>query len=170
MLEAATLLIFPLCMSVAAICDLLTMTIPNRISLILLGAFILLAPLLGLSFAEIGIHFGAAAIVFCCCFVFFALKVMGGGDAKLLTASALWFGLGPALLEFLIYVSLLGGVLTIVILMVRSKSSTIMAVGLPLPNSLLIAEKIPYGIAIAIGGFLVFPSSPLVMMVTSRIG
>ncbi len=162
MLEAATLLTFPLCMSVAAISDILTMTIPNRISLILLGAFILIAPFLNLSPAEFAMHFGAAAIVLCCCVILFASNVMGGGDAKLLAASALWFGLNASLLTFLLYVSFLGGVLTVIILLVRSQSSIIMAVGLPLPNSLLIAEKIPYGIAIAVGGFLAFPSSPLV--------
>lgn len=165
MLEAVTLLIFPLCLSVAAISDLLTMTIPNRISLVLLGAFIVLAPILGLSLPDIGMHLAGAALVFCVCFALFALNVMGGGDAKLLAASALWFGFDASLLVFLVYVAFLGGVVTIAILMIRSQSNTIMAMGLPLPNSLLIARKIPYGIAIAIGGFLAFPSSPLVIAV-----
>ncbi|AYG57655.1 A24 family peptidase [Rhizobium jaguaris] len=169
MLEAATLLIFPLCLSVAAVSDLLTMTIPNRVSLILLGAFIVLAPLLGLTLPEIGMHFAGAAIVFCVCFALFAVNIMGGGDAKLLAASALWFGFDPSLAAFLVYVAFLGGVVTIVILMIRSQSNTIMAMGLPVPNSLLIAKKIPYGIAIAIGGFLVFPTSPLVTAVTSHL-
>ncbi|MBB3612792.1 prepilin peptidase [Rhizobium sp. BK602] len=165
MLEAVTLLIFPLCLSVAAISDLLTMTIPNRISLILAGAFIVLAPLVGLTLPDIGMHLAGAALVFCVCFALFALNVMGGGDAKLLAASALWFGFDASLLVFLVYVAFLGGVVTIAILMIRSQSNTIMAMGLPLPNSLLIARKIPYGIAIAIGGFLAFPSSPLVIAV-----
>lgn len=167
MLEAATLLIFPLCLSVAAISDLLTMTIPNRVSLVLAGAFIVLAPFVGLTLLEIGMHLAGAALVFCVCFALFALNVMGGGDAKLLAASALWFGFDPSLLVFLVYVAFLGGVVTIAILMIRSQSNAIMAMGLPLPNSLLIAKKIPYGIAIAIGGFLAFPSSPLVIAVTS---
>ncbi|OED00055.1 prepilin peptidase [Rhizobium sp. YK2] len=169
MLEAATLLIFPLCMSVAAISDLLTMTIPNRVSLILLGAFAALAPLLGLPLFEVGMHVGAAAIVFCCCFILFAMNVMGGGDAKLLAVSALWFGFDPSLLAFLLYVSLLGGALTVVVLLLRSQSDVIVAIGLPLPNSLLGAEKIPYGVAIAIGGFLAFPSSPLLIAATHGI-
>ncbi|MEF0939907.1 A24 family peptidase [Rhizobium sp. BR 362] len=169
MLEAATLLIFPLCLAVAALTDLFTMTIPNRVSLILAGSFIVLAPLVGLTLPEIGMHFAGAAIVFCACFALFALNVMGGGDAKLLAASALWFGFDASLLSFLIYVAFLGGVVTIVILMIRSQSNAIMAMGLPLPNSLLIAKKIPYGIAIAIGGFLAFPSSPMVAAVSSQI-
>ncbi|MBB4567734.1 A24 family peptidase [Rhizobium leucaenae] len=169
MLEAATLLIFPLCLAVAALTDLLTMTIPNRVSLILACSFIVLAPLVGLTWPDIGMHFAGAAIVFGTCFALFALNVMGGGDAKLLAASALWFGFDPSLLAFLIYVAFLGGVVTIVILMIRSQSNAIMAMGLPLPNSLMIAKKIPYGIAIAIGGFLAFPSSPMVAAASSHI-
>ncbi|MDL2406676.1 prepilin peptidase [Rhizobium calliandrae] len=169
MLEAATLLIFPLCLAVAALSDLFTMTIPNRVSLVLFGAFMVLAPLLGLTWTDIGMHFAGATIVFCVCFALFAVNVMGGGDAKLLAASALWFGIDPSLLSFLIHVAFLGGVVTIFILMVRSQTNAILAMGLPVPNSLLIAKKIPYGIAIAIGGFLVFPSSPLVIAATSHL-
>jgi prepilin peptidase CpaA len=166
MLEAATLLIFPLCMSIAAISDLLTMTIPNRVSLALAIAFLVLAPVFGLSFAEIGMHFAAAGIVFFICFALFALNVMGGGDAKLLAAAALWFGFDSSLVEFLIYVAFFGGVVTVLIILLRSQSNIIMAIGLPIPNSLTVAKKIPYGIAIAIGGMLAFPSSPLLIAAT----
>jgi prepilin peptidase CpaA len=48
-------------------------------------------------------------------------------------------------------------------MMIRTQADTILAIGLPVPNSILMAKKIPYGIAIAIGGFLAFPSSPLFM-------
>ena len=44
MIYAAIYLIFPLCMAVAAFSDLFTMTIPNRVSIILLGSFVLIAP------------------------------------------------------------------------------------------------------------------------------
>ena len=166
MLETATLLIFPLCMSAAAISDLLTMTFPNRLSLALAISFFVLAPTVGLSFAEIGMHMAGAGAVFFACFTLFALNVMGGGDAKLLAAAALWFGLDASLLEFLIYVAFIGGAVTILIMLLRSQANTILAIGLPLPNSLVIAKKIPYGIAIAIGGILAFPSSPVLIAAT----
>ncbi|MBB3655840.1 prepilin peptidase CpaA [Rhizobium sp. BK650] len=137
------------------------MTIPNRVSLILVSSFVVVAPLSGLDWNVIGMHFAGAAIVFCACFALFAVNVMGGGDAKLLSAAALWFGFDQSLLFFMADVGLVGGVLTLLILTVRSQSDTILAIGLPIPNSLLLAKKIPYGIAIAIGGFLAFPSSPL---------
>ncbi len=168
MLDIATLLIFPLCMSVAAISDLLTMTIPNRVSVALVVSFMILALFGGMALSEIGLHFAGAAIVFFACFALFATKVMGGGDAKLLAAAALWFGFDPSLFSFVVYVTLIGGLLTVFIVLLRSQSSTIMAIGLPLPNSLLVAKKIPYGIAIAIGGILAFPASPLVIAATKR--
>ena len=166
MLETATLLIFPLCMSIAAISDLLTMTIPNRVSLALTVSFLVLAPIFGLSLADIGLHFAGAIAVFFACFVLFALNVMGGGDAKLLAAATLWFGFDSSLVEFLVYVAFIGGMVTVLIVMLRSQATSIMAIGLSLPNSLLVAKKIPYGIAIAIGGFLAFPSSPLLISAT----
>jgi prepilin peptidase CpaA len=161
MIVAAILLVFPLCLAFAAISDLLTMTIPNRVSLILIISFVVLAPLSGLALPAIGMHALGAAIVFGICFALFALNVMGGGDAKLLSAAAIWFGYDPELLSFLVYVSVIGGLVTSAILLIRSQANTILAIGLPIPNSLLLANKIPYGIAIAIGGFLAFPSSPL---------
>lgn len=166
MRETAALLIFPLCMSIAAISDLLTMTIPNRVSLALAVSFLVLAPIFGLSFAEVGMHFAGAVLVFLACFALFALNVMGGGDAKLLAAATLWFGFDSSLMEFLVYVAFIGGVVTVLIVLLRSQSAILMAIGLPVPNSLTIAKKIPYGIAIAIGGILAFPSSPLLIAAT----
>ncbi|ENN84570.1 putative pilus assembly protein [Rhizobium freirei PRF 81] len=168
MLEAAVLFIFPLCMSIAAISDLLTMTIPNRVSLALAVSFLVFAPIFGLPFAEVGMHLAGASAVFFVCFALFALNVMGGGDAKLLAAAALWFGFDSSLVEFLIYVAFIGGVVTFLIILLRSQSSIIMAIGLPLPNSLVTAKKIPYGIAIAIGGILAFPGSSLFIAATQR--
>ena len=161
MIAAAVFVILPLCLAMAAFSDLFTMTIPNRVSLILIVSFFVLAPLSGLGLQAIGMHLAAAAIVFSACFALFAFNVMGGGDAKLLSATALWFGLNESLIFLMTDVSIIGGFITMLILMVRAQSDTILAIGLPVPNSVLIAKKIPYGIAIAIGGFMAFPDSPL---------
>ncbi|WP_409526849.1 prepilin peptidase [Rhizobium sp. P40RR-XXII] len=166
MLGTLALSIFPLCMSLAAISDLLTMTIPNRVSLALAIAFFVLAPTYGLPFTEIGIHLAVAGVVFAACFALFALNVMGGGDAKLLAAAALWFGFDLSVVIFLVYVAFIGGVVTVFIVWLRSQASIISAIGLPMPSSLTVAKKIPYGIAIAIGGILAFPSSPLLIAMT----
>ncbi|MBB6221797.1 A24 family peptidase [Rhizobium leguminosarum] len=161
MIASAVFMILPLCLAMAGFSDLFTMTIPNRVSLILIVSFFVLAPLSGLGLQAIGMHLAAAAIVFSACFALFAFNVMGGGDAKLLSATALWFGLNESLLFLMTDVAIVGGFITLLILMVRAQANTILAIGLPVPNSILIAKKIPYGIAIAIGGFMAFPSSPL---------
>lgn len=165
MIAAAVFVVFPLCLAVAAFSDLFTMTIPNRISIILILSFCALAPLVGLTLPEIGLHLAGALAVFAVCFALFAINTMGGGDAKLLTAASLWFGLNPALVEFLAYVGVMGGAATLTILIIRAQANSILAIGLPIPNSILLAKKIPYGIAIAIGGFMAFPSSPLFLAV-----
>lgn len=165
MIEAAILVIFPLCMAVAAFSDLFTMTIPNRVSVILLASFIVIAPLAGMSFVELGWHLLAGAAVFAVVFVLFALNTMGGGDAKVLTASAVWFGFNDSLIVYMGDVAVFGGALTLLILLIRSQRNLIAAVGLPVPGTFLQQKKIPYGIAIGIGGFVAYPESPLMQLV-----
>jgi prepilin peptidase CpaA len=149
----------------AAFSDMLTMTIPNRVSLLLLTSFPLIAVLAGLDFTHIALHFAAGFIVFVVVFIFFIMNTMGGGDAKLLATSAIWFGFNQSLTEYLLYVSILGGVLTICLLLVRAHSADFIAMGLRIPAPLLMEKKIPYGIAIGLGGLLAFPSSPLMQLI-----
>lgn len=163
MTQAIIFVVFPLCLAVAACSDFLTMLIPNRISAILLASFAIVAPLAGLGIPDIASHLAAGLVVFSVCFALFALNVMGGGDAKLLTASAVWFGMSFSLVEFLIYVSFLGGILTLAILSLRAHTNTILASGLPVPDHLLTAKKVPYGIAIGAAAFMAYPSSPLMI-------
>lgn len=165
MIAAAILVIFPLCMAVAAFSDLFTMTIPNRVSVILLASFVIVAPLAGLGLIEIGWHLLAGLAVFAVVFVLFALNTMGGGDAKVLTASAVWFGFNDSLVVYMGDVAVIGGALTILILLIRSQRNLITVIGLPIPKPLLQEKKIPYGIAIGIGGFVAYPASPLMEMV-----
>ena len=169
MIEAAIFVIFPLCLAIAAFSDFFTMTIPNRVSAILLGSFVLIAPMADFTLPMIGMHIAAGLIVFAACFTLFALNIMGGGDAKLLTASAVWFGMNASLMEFLIYVSFFGGLLTLLILMMRKQENTILASGLPVPHLLFTAKKIPYGVAIGLGGFCAYPSSPLMQAALAQL-
>jgi len=165
MITAAILVIFPLCLAVSAFSDMLTMTIPNRVSLLLLISFPVIAFSAGLAWNDIFMHFAAGLTVFAVVFALFALNAMGGGDAKLLATSAIWFGFNPSLMEYLIYVGLLGGFLTISILELRAHANSILGMGLPIPTPLLLAKKVPYGIAIGFAGILAFPSSPLMQLV-----
>jgi prepilin peptidase CpaA len=162
---AAILVIFPLCMAMAAFSDLLTMTIPNRLSIVLIASFLAIAPFAGLSLHDIGMHLAAGAAVFAFCFALFALNIMGGGDAKILTASAIWFGLNQSLVNYLVYVSILGGVLSLAVLLIRSNHDLLLVSRIRVPTTMLHAKKIPYGIAIGAAAFMAFPASPLVKAV-----
>lgn len=162
MVVAAIFLTLPLCVAFAALNDLFSMTIPNRIPLILLLSFVVVAPLTGMDWQTFAMSVAAATAVFLVCFALFAANAMGGGDAKLLTAATVWYGFNISLVEFLLAVTFLGGVLTIGILLLRSRSQEIMAAGIPIPDSLLVAKKIPYGIGIAVAGLLTYGDAPLV--------
>src|SRR5271170_7183168 len=118
LIDAARLLLFPAMMAFAASTDLFTMTISNRVSLVLAAGFLLLAGLDGMPLAEIGSHLAAGFAVLAVCFVFFYRGWIGGGDAKLAAATALWLGWGH-LYDYLVYASLLGGALTLLIVQFR---------------------------------------------------
>lgn len=164
MFAGAVFLILPMGLALAAISDLFTMTIPNRISVFIFLAFILVGPFTGMGWTMFSMNLLGGLVVFSACFALFALNVMGGGDAKLLAVSAVWFGFNPSLALFILSVAVFGGVLTIGILMLRSRSQEIMAIGLPVPDSLLVAKKVPYGIAIAAAGLLTYPEAPIVQL------
>lgn len=163
-ISSAALIIPPLCLAIAAVSDLLTMTIPNRISVALLVSFLVLAPFLGLGWLDIGMSLVAGVAVFGICFALFAINVMGGGDTKLLTACAVWYGFDHSLLAFLVTVCYVGGAVTLIFLLLRSRADWVMAIGIPLPASMVTAKKIPYGIAIAIAGFLTFAQAPIYLL------
>ena len=116
--EVIRLTLFPAMMAFAASSDLFTMTIANRVSLILVAGFALLAFMTGMSGADMLSHAGAAAGVLAVVFVFFACGWIGGGDANLAAATVLWLGFAH-LADYLIYASLLGGALTVLMIRFR---------------------------------------------------
>ncbi|MBS0249117.1 MAG: prepilin peptidase [Proteobacteria bacterium] len=157
--DAIRLALFPTLMAFAASSDLLTMTISNRLSLALTAGFAVLALTTGMPLAAIGMHVAAAAAVLVVGFIFFSQGWIGGGDAKLFAATALWFGFDH-LLDYATYASIFGGVLTLVLLQFRK---------LPLPAVLarqpwimrLHEERggIPYGIALAAAALIIYPKT-----------
>jgi len=156
----ALVLILPFVLCIAAFLDLLTYKIPNRLSVILAISFLPAAFFAGLPPTAIAMHFAFGLAVLLIGFCLFSLGVFGGGDAKLLAAASIWFG-GATLAPFLFAVAFSGGLLALTVVAVRS---------IPLSESLagggwvakLVDPKagIPYGIAIAAGGLLVFPKTP----------
>jgi len=155
--EFAILTVFPAAVVFAGAMDLFTMTIPNRISLMLLGAFVVLAPFAGLGPWQMAYHFGAGLLVLAVGILLFIPGWIGGGDAKLAAAIALWMGF-ENLFPYLFFVALAGGMLATAFSAFR---------GMPLPN-MIVAEPwavrlhgrdggIPYGVALAGGALCVYP-------------
>jgi prepilin peptidase CpaA len=159
-LEILVLGLFPAAMAFAAASDLVSMTISNRVSLALVAGFLVVAWLTGMSWGDMGRHLLAGALVLVIAFGFFARGWIGGGDAKLAAATALWLGFSH-LLEYLVIASVAGGALTLLLLQLRT---------LPVPGFLSgqkwilrlhsLDAGIPYGIALAIAGLLVYPDTP----------
>ena len=163
MLAAAIFVIFPFAMIYAAFSDLLTMTIANRVSLLLIVTFLAVAPFIGLGLQEFAMHLAAFAIVLAVTFGLFALGTMGGGDAKLLASTALWMGLGPALMQYLLMATVAGGVLTLVLMIFRKSPLAVLA-GEVAPLRRIVDERdIPYGVALAWGGLYAFPQTTAFM-------
>jgi len=170
MLEAAIFVIFPFCMVFAAISDLVSMTIANRVSVLLVLSFALIAPLAGVPWPEIGLHIAAGAAVLAVTFALFAVGGMGGGDAKLIAATAVWFGFDFGLMNYLVVSALLGGLLTIALLIFR-KSALSPLVGSHALLRHIADEKagIPYGIALGLGGLLSYEQTPLMQWALARL-
>jgi len=164
-LDITRLLLFPALMAFAAASDLLTMTIPNRVSLALAAGFLVLAGGSGMDLPNILAHIGAGATVLVVAFACFAMGWIGGGDAKVAAAAALWFGFSD-LMNYLLWASMFGGVLTVLLIQFRRW---------PLPYSLtgqdwlvrLHAKDsgIPYGIALAIGALMIYPETEWIQAV-----
>ena len=128
---------------VAAVIDTRTFTISNRLTAgVALGAPLYWVSLGVDPFPGMAIQLAAGAIVFAMLAIAFHTGLMGGGDVKLAAALALWFS--PAnTLKFLMLMAIVGGVLTVgILIMHRVRKGS----GRP---------KIPYGVAIAAGALFV---------------
>ena len=164
-LDLFRLMFFPALVAFAASSDLLTMTISNRVSILLVGGFFLLAFVSGFGPLEVVSHLGAGLMVLSIAFACFAFGWIGGGDAKVAAAASVWLGF-PLLLDYLVQVALFGGALTLLLLQFRQ---------VPVPYALGKQEwllrlhhkesGIPYGVALALGALAVYPDSPWIKAV-----
>ena len=159
MSEYLLLLAFPAAMAFAGAMDLLTMTIPNRISLFLVAAFAVAAPLAGLSLHDTLIHLATGAGVLTIGIFLFSMGWLGGGDAKLMAAAALWFGTHNLVMYFA-QVAVFGGLLAVAILVYRR--FPVPGITVPAWAERLHQKNcgIPYGIAIAAAALKMYPDTP----------
>jgi prepilin peptidase CpaA len=153
------MMVLPLLLALAAGWDLASYTIPNMLSAAIILLFLAFALVAGLSGAQLGTHLAAGLVALAAGFAMFAAGFIGGGDAKLFAATALWFGFGD-LISYALVAALLGGLLTVTLLVMRR---------VPLPAALerqgWIARLhdprhgIPYGVALAAGALVVLPGA-----------
>jgi len=159
--EILVIAFVPALLAAAGIWDLASFTIPNFLSLALIGLFAVFAPAAGLSLPAVGLHLLAGFTGLALGFGMFAMGWIGGGDAKLFAAMALWLGFSD-LLPYALLASVFGGFLTLGLLAMRQW---------PLPAPLarqawllrLHDEHagIPYGVALAAGAFLLLPQTEI---------
>ena len=157
----------------AAMFDLASFTIPNLLpaSMFALFAAFLLATMLhghAMGWSEMRLHLLSGGIGLAAGMGMFAAGWVGGGDAKLFAMACLWLG-WDSMYEYTVLSSLLGGALTIALLMVRR---------VPLP-ALLAAQPwlvrladrnagVPYGVALAMAAVTVLPDTDLFRLATTN--
>jgi prepilin peptidase CpaA len=153
MLASLALVIYVVALAAAGINDLVRYEIPNGLSLALVGAFALYAPSLPLPILVA--HATAGLAVLAVVALGFAVGLMGGGDAKLLTATSLWMG-WDALLPFILLTALVGGAITLILLVLRKLLARRAPSGGWLGRLLAPTSGVPYGLAIAVAGLTLF--------------
>jgi prepilin peptidase CpaA len=137
------------------------MTIPNRVCAALAIGYVILAFAVGLPAQAILINVSCGAAVLAAMFAMFAKGWVGGGDAKLAAAIALWLGWG-ALLDYSLSAAIYGGALTIFILLGRR-----FVLPVWLSRHAWIARLhdsktgVPYGVALAAAGMMIYPHTEI---------
>jgi prepilin peptidase CpaA len=161
--------VFPLLVVVAALTDATTFLIPNRLSAALAVAFIPAAFLMGLPLPVIGVCLIVGVVALLFGIAMFAAGWIGGGDAKLFAAAALWLG-WPAMGSLLAWTALAGGALAVALLAARKATSPVLAARGPAWVGRLLAPKgdVPYGVAIAFGALAAFPASAICQAISLR--
>jgi prepilin peptidase CpaA len=162
MLATICLLTLPLLMLLAAANDVASMQIPNWLTALIAVLFFPMAYLTGMPLSEFWYHALAGVALFFAGYVMFALKLFGGGDAKLMAAAGLWFGTAETM-GFLFYTAVAGGVLalsyvlwSVVVAALKTRAGATTSYRETLRA---IAPKLPYGCALAAGAIIAFPAS-----------
>lgn len=166
--ELFVLAVLPTLLALAAGWDLASFTIPNGISIALLGAFALFAFAVHMAPWAIGLHLAGGGIGLVAGFALFAFGYIGGGDAKLFACTALWLGLSD-LPAYALLATIAGGALALLLMGARR---------LPLPQFLSrevwlvrlhdAKSGIPYGVALAIGALLILPQTEIFRLAMDR--
>ncbi len=164
--EILLVAVFPALLVAAAVWDLISFTIPNLLIAAMLTLFVVFLSVMalegaGMGWTDTGLHLLSGVVGLAAGVALFATGWVGGGDAKLFAATALWLGWNT-LFEYTLLASILGGGLTLAVLALRR---------VPLPAILArqgwilrLADKeagVPYGIALVVAALVVLPRTEL---------
>ena len=135
---------FAAAMLVSAVLDIRSRRLPNWLNLAIALGFLPWAWLSGLAWGDFAIHLAVGLVVLGIGFGLYAAGVIGGGDAKMAAAVALWIGLALEpdlpLLRFFLLMALAGGVLAVIALVWQSVKKR------------RLTDPLPYGVAIGVAG------------------
>jgi prepilin peptidase CpaA len=161
LLSLLLLLVFPALVIAGGLKDFTSFTIPNWLSVSLALAFLPAALVSGLPMGQIGLSVGVGFVLLIAGMAMFAAGWIGGGDAKLFAAAGLWIG-WPGAIEFVLYTTVAGGALAVLLMSARLSPLPAYAVRGPVWVNRLLEKggPAPYGVAIAIGALIAFPESP----------
>jgi len=152
--------IFAAVMLIAAYNDATTMKIPNWISLALIAGFVVIQPFVFQGWSVLGAHMIVGGVFFLAGFAMFALGWLGGGDAKMMASTALWWQ-WPDVIMYISYTTLVGAALAILLLFGRKILPVSILIS-QIPLAMFKEEKnMPYGLALAAGALLTLPKSEI---------
>jgi prepilin peptidase CpaA len=147
-------LAFPALIVFAGSYDIFSKTIGNRLCIVIALLFFPAAALVGLNAVHVALHFSCAMVMLCAGFVLFAAGWVGGGDAKLFAAAALWLGWAN-IADYAVTSAVIGGALALAVLGLRMLTQMLpLAVICPPPR-----PELPYGAALALGALFVYPQT-----------
>lgn len=145
------LTVFLTCMVLTAmITDITRFLIPNLLVVMILLTYpslLLISPVM----PDWRISLLIALATFCVGFSMFALRIMGGGDVKLIAVLALFLG-QESFMAFLVWTALFGGAMSLILILIRPVIAyAVTKSGRPpnsIPRILVVGEGVPYGVAI----------------------
>lgn len=161
MLHTLSTSLLPLLLIWAAASDVMSLRIPNWLTILTAVLFFPMAWATGMPLHDFSMHLVAGLGLFVAGFIFFQLGIFGGGDAKLMAAAGLWFGTTQSL-PFLFMTVLAGGILAMVVGLwsaislsweIEGDNKYTVSFGQKLRS---LKPNVPYGFAFAIGGILAF--------------
>jgi len=133
--------------------DMTSMKIPNWISLALLGGFLMIAPFVDMSWGAFGTHILVGLLCFVIGIILFAVGGMGGGDAKLFAATAIWW-VWSDLLVYVIFTAIAGGALALFLLLGRQFIPVKLLTTDWMHRLFKDEKRMPYGLALAFGAIV----------------